>query len=342
MAADGHRPENDRHDRGIASRVIGAVVGPLVPPVVDHVDMDGVLDRVDPNALLDRIDLNAVLERVDANALIERVDVNAVLERVDVNRLLERVDIDELMERVDLNKVLDRVDVNEVVARIDTDALIERTELGSIIARSTGGVFMKVLDGARSISVTLDQLVHGLVDLILRRRRVVPHLDASVIDPQQGLELQSKPAGMVTRFLAFLIDAFLVGLLFTYGQALFRLAIEVLTGKTWTASDHRIVTSTLFVAFVLLYVVVPTSLVGRTVGKGIAGVLIQRADGRPVGPKHALIRAVAFPLSFLLLGAGFIVALVRPDRRALHDLIADTRVVYAWDARGVRLRARAV
>jgi uncharacterized RDD family membrane protein YckC len=70
--------------------------------------------------------------------------------------------------------------------------------------------------------------------------------------------------------------------------------------------------------------------------------LIQRADGRPVGPKHALIRAVAFPLSFLLLGAGFLVALVRPDRRALHDLIADTRVVYAWDARGVRLRARAV
>jgi len=31
----------------------------------------------------------------------------------------------------------------------------------------------------------------------------------------------------------------------------------------------------------------------------------------------------------LLLGAGFVMALVRSDRRALHDAVADTRVINA-------------
>jgi type VI protein secretion system component VasF len=45
-----------------------------------------------------------------------------------------------------------------------------------------------------------------------------------------------------------------------------------------------------------------------------------------------------FPLSFLLLGLGFTGILVQRERRALHDLIAGSAVVYAWDARAARLR----
>ncbi len=37
---------------------------------------------------------------------------------------------------------------------------------------------------------------------------------------------------------------------------------------------------------------------------------------------------LCYPLSALLLGLGFAIALVTPQRRALHDLIAGTRVVY--------------
>ena len=37
------------------------------------------------------------------------------------------------------------------------------------------------------------------------------------------------------------------------------------------------------------------------------------------------------------LGLGFVLILLRRDRRALHDLIASTAVVYAWDARAARL-----
>ena len=43
-------------------------------------------------------------------------------------------------------------------------------------------------------------------------------------------------------------------------------------------------------------------------------------------------------LSFLLFCAGFLGILVQREHRALHDLIAGTAVVYAWDARAARLR----
>ena len=44
------------------------------------------------------------------------------------------------------------------------------------------------------------------------------------------------------------------------------------------------------------------------------------------------MRTLVFPLSFLLLGLGFVGILIDGERRALHDVIAGTTVVYTWDA----------
>jgi len=51
-----------------------------------------------------------------------------------------------------------------------------------------------------------------------------------------------------------------------------------------------------------------------------------------------VVRALAFPLSIALFGLGFAGILIQREHRALHDLIAGTAVVYAWDARAARLR----
>jgi hypothetical protein len=60
------------------------------------------------------------------------------------------------------------------------------------------------------------------------------------------------------------------------------------------------------------------------------------------GPARACscwpVRTLAFPLSFLLCGLGFTGIFLQRNRRALHDLIAGTAVVYAWHARTARLR----
>ncbi len=44
------------------------------------------------------------------------------------------------------------------------------------------------------------------------------------------------------------------------------------------------------------------------------------------------------PLGFVTLGLGYIWALVDRRRRALHDMLAGSAVVYDWDARAARLR----
>ena len=58
----------------------------------------------------------------------------------------------------------------------------------------------------------------------------------------------------------------------------------------------------------------------------------------PVSGREALVRVLALPLSFLTLGIGFLLILLRQDGRALQDLIGGTAVVYAWDARAARMR----
>ena len=50
------------------------------------------------------------------------------------------------------------------------------------------------------------------------------------------------------------------------------------------------------------------------------------------------MRTLALPLSFLFPGLGFAGILPGDRRRALHDVIAGTAVIYSRDARAARLR----
>ncbi len=80
---------------------------------------------------------------------------------------------------------------------------------------------------------------------------------------------------------------------------------------------------------------------GRTPGMLVLGVKVVGKDGSRVGAKRGVVRTLAFPLSFLLLGLGFLGILLGRDRRALHDVIGGTAVVYDRDAREARVRSLA-
>ena len=88
----------------------------------------------------------------------------------------------------------------------------------------------------------------------------------------------------------------------------------------------------------IFYCAYPVAAGGRTFGMAVAGLRVVRPDGSPVGGREALVRVLALPLSFLTLGIGFLLIVLRHDRRALQDLIGGTAVVYGWDARAARLR----
>ena len=80
----------------------------------------------------------------------------------------------------------------------------------------------------------------------------------------------------------------------------------------------------------------PVDQQAKAIGRQVVGL-----DGSQAGTRRGVIRTLAFPLSFILLGLGFIGILFQRDRRALHDLIAGTAVIYAWDVREARLRSLA-
>ena len=73
-------------------------------------------------------------------------------------------------------------------------------------------------------------------------------------------------------------------------------------------------------------------------GMAIVGLRAVNRDGSDLTGGQAIVRVLVTPLSFLVFFLGFWLILIRGDRRALHDLIARTAVVYGWDARAAHLR----
>jgi uncharacterized RDD family membrane protein YckC len=69
-------------------------------------------------------------------------------------------------------------------------------------------------------------------------------------------------------------------------------------------------------------------LTGFTIGKWAAGLRILRQNGSEIGIGRALLRHfVGYPLSFLVMGLGFVIVAFNQRGRGLHDLIAGTIVV---------------
>ncbi|HEX9259433.1 MAG TPA: RDD family protein [Acidimicrobiales bacterium] len=332
----------------IRQRILDRAIGTVVDPVVHNIDVDDVVQRIDVDDLLDRIDVNALLDRVDPDRLLDRVDPNRLLDRVDPNALLDRVDPDRLLERVDPNALLDRVDADRLLDRVDVNRLMDRTQLGAIIARSTTGVFAQVLDNVRTKIIAIDQVAQGAAGYVIRRRRSVP---ATPSDPgaapdlsgmslrHRAVALQGHHAGSVSRFIAFLLDQFVLGVLFALGWALVSSAVEVVIGRPIDLLQHRWLVAVSYFLWALTYTAVPLAVVGRTIGKGVLGLMVVRFDGHDLAARRALTRTLCFPISFLLFGFGLIIGLFRKDRRELHDLIAGTAVIYAWDATTAELRA---
>jgi len=75
------------------------------------------------------------------------------------------------------------------------------------------------------------------------------------------------------------------------------------------------------------FTLVPVACGGQTLGKMAAGMKIIREDGSPLTHGRACARWASYLLSSVTLCLGFVCAAFTPHKRALHDYIADTRVV---------------
>lgn len=156
--------------------------------------------------------------------------------------------------------------------------------------------------------------------------------------PERTVGRQGHYAGAVSRLVAFAADIGIIWLAFTLGAAALSLASQLVTGHSFNLSRHQGAGAVVLVVWGFVYFAYQWSLNGKTIGAALLGLQVVRADGAPAGARKAVLRTLALPLSFLLFGLGFLGILVQRERRALHDLIAGTAVVYAWDARAARLR----
>jgi uncharacterized RDD family membrane protein YckC len=285
--------------------------------------IDLIVRNLDVNALLQRIDVNALVDRVDVNDVVDQVDLDKILDRIDVDKILAKVDLNQVLARVDVNALADQIDVNAIAGRIDIDALAENTDIGTMIARSSGNIASGVLDAVRSQAVGLDEWIARWVARLLRRDQPAPR-------PHFG--------GGVSRFVAYVADLGVSTGVFMLALAAISFAASIVTGHSISWNRNDLPVAIAFVAWEFLYFAFCWGASGKTAGMALLGVRVVAADGTEAGPRRGTIRALAFPLSFLLFGLGFTGIFLQRDRRALHDLIAGTAVVYSWDARTARLR----
>jgi uncharacterized RDD family membrane protein YckC/TM2 domain-containing membrane protein YozV len=95
-----------------------------------------------------------------------------------------------------------------------------------------------------------------------------------------------------------------------------------------TASDK--VNGFVYLVLALLYeIILPVTRFHATPGKMVLGLAIYTNDYRPISLGRSIVRSLSSFLSLLPLGIGFMMAGWNKDKKALHDFIAGTKVVYA-------------
>jgi uncharacterized RDD family membrane protein YckC len=145
-------------------------------------------------------------------------------------------------------------------------------------------------------------------------------------------------AGSVSRFVAYAIDLGVISGLFGLALAAVSFAASLITGHAVSWDRSGLPVAVAYGCWSLVYFGYAWAASGKTFGMAVLGIQVVSRDGETAGPRRAIVRTLAFPLSFLLLGLGFVGILTGRERRALHDVIAGTAVVYTWDARAQQLR----
>jgi uncharacterized RDD family membrane protein YckC len=135
--------------------------------------------------------------------------------------------------------------------------------------------------------------------------------------------------GLVTRALAFVVDAALVNLVAVVAGVGVALVLAVVPVSEELEPILAGVGGGAYVVWSAAWFVAFWSTTGQTPGNRVLRISVCDRLGATVSPARALLRFVALLLAALPLFAGFLPVLFDDERRGLHDLIAGTVVVDA-------------
>ncbi len=139
-------------------------------------------------------------------------------------------------------------------------------------------------------------------------------------------------AGFVSRAIAGTLDALLISGVFSVAISLLN-GVDTLLGF-WVTRHFGMAHAVAAAApmFVAAYCVTFWTLFGQTPGKWLLGLRVVGPDGGTVSVARALLRFAGYVLSAVPFYAGFLWVLVDPQRRAWHDRLSLTYVVYVAHA----------
>lgn len=152
--------------------------------------------------------------------------------------------------------------------------------------------------------------------------------------------LRVQAATFSRRALAVAIDALLLtvivlGVLFVCALALdvkvptaLELGPDLLVAGMLDRSPMAVGAVGLILGLAALYNFYMTGLLGQTVGLRVCGLRVISTRGTTPGPARGLLRFLAICLSVLPAGLGWLWCLFDRERRALHDHLAGTYVIF--------------
>ena len=236
------------------------------------------------------------------------------------------------MARANIDAIMDRVDITKIV---------ERAGIPEIVAESTSHLGGSALDLFRRPLVGLDEImVRGLNRLVGRDPSEFPHGPQDLVDwvdeqKQETAALETgRYAGPLTRLLAVLLDTVIVGTGFTLILAGIYFVVGLVSPGAEPPANTGSLAGVGFFVWAFFYLWVSLTIFGKTIGKMVLGVRVVDADGALVlQGRQAFVRVFTYPLSFLIFGIGLLGVVFGRERRAWHDHIAGSAVVYDWGSR---------
>ena len=156
--------------------------------------------------------------------------------------------------------------------------------------------------------------------------------------PERGAS-QGRYVGLVTRAIAFVIDAALINVVAILTAAVVALAFSVVIIPDALRAVVIATGGTIYLVWTVGYFTTFWTTTGQTPGSRMLRIRVRSMGGESLRPRRALLRFAGLLLAALPLFAGFLLILVDDRRRGLHDLIAGTVVVEVGDQVTLRTRS---
>jgi uncharacterized RDD family membrane protein YckC len=155
---------------------------------------------------------------------------------------------------------------------------------------------------------------------------------SAAAEPEPALAAAPVYEGLVTRAIAFTLDAALVNFVALVVGAALALAVSVLQLPDEFDAVAAACAGVAYVLWSAAYFVTFWSSTGQTPGNRVMRIRVVLAEGGgTLTPARALFRLGALVLAAIPLFAGFLTILVDDRRRGLQDMLAGTVVVAAAD-----------